>query len=366
MFMEYKRLGDLATYVNGYAFKPADRGETGLPIIRIQDLTGNGYDLGFYNGEYPKKIEINNGDVLISWSASLGVYVWERGKALLNQHIFKVVFDKATVNKDYYVYAVRYNLKVMETKMHGATMKHIVKKDFDNVLVPFPSLKKQEEISETLTRLNNIIEKRKQQLQQLDELVKARFVELMNSNSSHNFLSDFIVSYKAERCGDRDLPVLSITKDDGIVLQNEKFKKRIASVDASTYKIVPKGKLVQGIHIDERNFAIQNIVDEGIVSPAYKIWTVDTTKAIPEVLAFALRTDRTMAYISSKFTGSIKRRESISISDFMATPIDLPNIFVQNEFANFVKEVDKSKFVVQKALDEAQTLLDSLMQEYFG
>ena len=58
--MEYKRLGDLATYVNGYAFKPADRSETGLPIIRIQDLTGNGYDLGFYDGEYPKKVEINN------------------------------------------------------------------------------------------------------------------------------------------------------------------------------------------------------------------------------------------------------------------------------------------------------------------
>jgi len=51
--MEYKKLGDIATYVNGYAFKPEDRGEEGLPIIRIQDLTGNSYDLGFYDGEYP-------------------------------------------------------------------------------------------------------------------------------------------------------------------------------------------------------------------------------------------------------------------------------------------------------------------------
>ena len=87
--MEHKKLGDIATYVNGYAFKPEDRGTKGLPIIRIQDLTGNSYDLGFYNGEYPKKIELNNGDILISWSASLGVYEWNRGKALLNQHIFK-------------------------------------------------------------------------------------------------------------------------------------------------------------------------------------------------------------------------------------------------------------------------------------
>ena len=96
------KLGDVATYINGYAFKPEDRGEEGLPIIRIQDLTGNAYDLGFYNGEYPEKIGINDGDVLISWSASLGVYVWNRGKALLNQHIFKVMFDKAEIDKNYF------------------------------------------------------------------------------------------------------------------------------------------------------------------------------------------------------------------------------------------------------------------------
>ena len=97
------KLGDVATYINGYAFKPEDREEVGLPIIRIQDLTGNAYDLGFYNGDYPKRIEINDGDVLISWSASLGVYVWNRGRALLNQHIFKVQFDKVNIDKSYFV-----------------------------------------------------------------------------------------------------------------------------------------------------------------------------------------------------------------------------------------------------------------------
>ena len=176
--MEHKKLGDIATYVNGYAFKPEDRGTKGLPIIRIQDLTGNSYDLGFYNGEYPKKIELNNGDILISWSASLGVYEWNRGKALLNQHIFKAVFDKLDVNKKYFVFAVKYNLKEMEKRTHGATMKHITKKDFDNVLVPFPPLNKQQEIAATLDKLQSIITHRRTQLEKLDLLVKARFVEI--------------------------------------------------------------------------------------------------------------------------------------------------------------------------------------------
>ena len=361
-----KKLGDIASYINGYAFKPEDRGSEGLPIIRIQDLTGNSYDLGYYNGEYPPKVEINDGDVLISWSASLGVYVWNRGKALLNQHIFKVMFDKADVDKRYFVYAVRYNLKEMEKKTHGATMKHIVKKDFDNTLVPFPNVERQSEIADVLSIVEGLIAHRKQQLAKLDELVKARFVEMCNANPTHNLLCEFISKYNAERCGERDYPVLSITKLDGMVLQSDKFSKRIASTDSSTYKVVPRGKLVQGIHIDERNFDIQDVVDYGIVNPAYKIWSVNAEKCIPKVLAFAMRTDKTMEYIRSKFTGSVRRRESISYEDFMNVPIDLPSMIIQKQFAAFVEQTDKSKVVVQKALDEAQLLFDSLMQEYFG
>lgn len=358
---------------------------TGIPVLRTTNFTNDGvvnYKDVVTRTITKKNIDdkfLRNGDIIIEKSGGsdkqpVGRVIYFEGPE--NTYLFNNFTGLLRVKKidkwfpKYVFYALFSNYQKGGTRRfeNKTTGLHNLKTDIyiSSFEIKDIDILTQEKICKQLDSVRNIIQLRKQQLQQLDELVKARFVELMNSNPSHNFLSDFIVSYKAERCGDRDLPVLSITKDDGIVLQNEKFKKRIASVDASTYKIVPRGKLVQGIHIDERNFAIQNIVEEGIVSPAYKIWTVDTTKAIPEVLAFALRTDRTMAYISSKFTGSIKRRESISISDFMATPIDLPNILVQNEFANFVKEVDKSKFVVQKALDEAQTLFDSLMQEYFG
>ena len=76
------RLGEATTYINGYAFKPEEWSDTGVPIIRIQDLTGNSYQMNKYNGKYEDKYEINEGDVLISWSASLGVYVWHGEKAV--------------------------------------------------------------------------------------------------------------------------------------------------------------------------------------------------------------------------------------------------------------------------------------------
>lgn len=110
------RLGDVATYINGFAFAPDDWSENGLPIIRIQDLTGNSYQMNRYAGEYNPKYEVNRGDVLISWSASLGVYVWQGEKALLNQHIFKVIFDKCDVDKIFMFIKLPLSLKKRQVK----------------------------------------------------------------------------------------------------------------------------------------------------------------------------------------------------------------------------------------------------------
>ena len=175
------KLGEVASYINGYAFKPEDRGSEGLPIIRIQDLTGNSYDLGYYSGNYPKKIEINDGDILISWSASLGVYIWNKGKALLNQHIFKVEFIEGSIDKKYFVYAVRKKIDEMIRKSHGATMKHIIKKDFEDTIIPYPTLEEQYKIADEFDRISKIIDLRKQELELYDGLIKARFVEMFGS-----------------------------------------------------------------------------------------------------------------------------------------------------------------------------------------
>lgn len=134
------KLGDVATYINGFAFKPSDWGEHGLPIVRIQNLTGSGEVFNRYAGEYPEKVEINDGDILISWSASLGVYTWTGGKAILNQHIFKVDFNKLPIDKGFFMYAVDQKLDEMGGLSHGSTMKHIVKKDFASTLIAYPSM----------------------------------------------------------------------------------------------------------------------------------------------------------------------------------------------------------------------------------
>ena len=172
------RLGDVATYVNGFAFKPADWSNKGIPIIRIQNLTGTSDVVNYYDKKYSTKYEINNGDVLISWSASLGVYEWKKGKALLNQHIFKVVFDKLVLDKRFFVFVIAEKLREMSSLVHGSTMKHITKKYFDRIEIQLPPLESQKKIATALDSANALIEKRKEQIEKLDFLIKSQFIEM--------------------------------------------------------------------------------------------------------------------------------------------------------------------------------------------
>lgn len=373
--IEQKRLGDIATYINGFAFKPEDRGTVGLPIIRIQDLTGNAYDLGFYAGNYPERIEINDGDVLISWSASLGVYVWDKGKALLNQHIFKVVFDKCEVNREYFVYAVRYKLKEMESKTHGATMKHIVKKDFDNTLIPFPTLEEQENIANLLDKISTIILVRQQQLQKLDELVKARFVEMFGDDKYSkmpliNLITEGAgLSYGIVQPGDNGTGDMGVLRPVDMV-NGEISTHSIKYIDRSIGASFKKTELVgdellitvrgtTGVTaLTDSRFKNMNVT-RGIAVIRY-----DRRKINPIYLNAFLNTDESQQYIQEHTRGATLQQ--INLSDLRVHMIPVPPIELQEKLADFIQQVDKSKVAVQKSLDEAQLLFDSLMQQYFG
>lgn len=374
------KLGDVATYINGYAFKPEDRGVVGLPIIRIQDLTGSAYDLGFYDGDYPKRIEINDGDVLISWSASLGVYVWNGGRALLNQHIFKVQFDKADIDKRYFVYAVRQKLAELTMKTHGATMKHIVKKDFEETSIPYPSKKKQIEIGINLDKIANIIAARKQQLELLDELVKARFVEMFGDPTTNlKGWDEIALSKKLNVIGGYAFRSNQFDEISGIPILrigniNAGFFKPINLVywkeddNLQRYAVYP-GDLVMSLTGTVGKDDYGNVC---ILGNDYEMYYLNQRNAKLEIKEgldkYYLSNLLKFEQIRKRLTGISRgvRQANISNKDILNLVVPVPPIELQKQFADFVRQTDKSKAAVRKALDETQMLFDSLMQEYFG
>jgi len=134
------RLGMLGRYVNGRGFKSSEWSDSGLPIIRIQNLTGSSSTVNYYSGVVEDRYIVEPGDLLISWAATLGAYFWPGPRAVLNQHIFRV---ESYINKNFHKYLVDNALRELMTKTHGSGMVHITRKPFDETPVLLPPLAEQ-------------------------------------------------------------------------------------------------------------------------------------------------------------------------------------------------------------------------------
>lgn len=161
---EWKRLDEVGNYINGKAFKPSDWKTHGRPIIRIQNLTGSTHVTNYFDGEVEDKYLIQNGDLLVSWSASLGIFIWEGDEAVLNQHIFKVI---PKIDKKFLYYCLQYILPKLIQKIHGSGMKHITKGKFDETLVPIPPEPIQKKIVQKLDYIFDELKEKETKISQI-------------------------------------------------------------------------------------------------------------------------------------------------------------------------------------------------------
>ncbi len=110
------RVGDVAEYINGMAFKPSDWEDVGRPIIRIQNLTDSSHYFNNTTKQVASKFVVQHGDILVSWSATLDAFVWRGPEAVLNQHIFKVVPNRSVVTDPFLFYQLK---RVIQEMWHG-------------------------------------------------------------------------------------------------------------------------------------------------------------------------------------------------------------------------------------------------------
>jgi type I restriction enzyme S subunit len=128
-------LGAVGEYLNGHAFKKTDWATAGRPIIRIQDLTGSNENPNYFTGELAERYVVRPGDLLISWSATLGAYIWQGREAVLNQHIFKV---ESRIDRRFHYHLVRASLDELQRNAHGSGMEHVTKGTFEALPVVIP------------------------------------------------------------------------------------------------------------------------------------------------------------------------------------------------------------------------------------
>ena len=370
------KVKDICSLQNGRAFKPADWRPNGLPIVRIQNLNDESAPFNYYAGEYNPVHEINDGELLFSWSGtpgtSFGAFRWFRGKGVLNQHIFRVI-PKIDVDKEYLKYALNGNIQVIIAKAHGGVgLQHITKKELDEIEIRIPSIRRQQEIVAILSKVEGLIKHKKQELQWFNDIIKARFVELFESRNypieklgnicskitdgthkTPNYLEAGITFISAKNIINGELNFSDVKYISEEEYQSIQKRCQTEKLDILLSKSGSLGSPVI-VKTDEKLGLFESLA----------VLKYDRDKIVPEFLCEQIKTDRVQRQFTSGTKGvAIKHLHLGVISD---TDVIVPSMDEQKEFARFVKKVDKSKSAVQKALDETQVLFDSLMQEYFG
>ena len=369
---EIKKLGEVATYVNGYAFKPEHWGETGVPIIRIQNLNNLNADFNYCESDIPQKFVIEDGDILISWSASLGVYEWNRGKAYLNQHIFKVVFDKINISKYFLKYAVSAKLNEMLKDAHGATMKHIVKSDFDNTTIPYPPLPEQEKIVAELDCLSGIIEKKKQQLKELDALAESIFYTMFGDpiTNEKGWEVKTIKEVAPQQEYKGDVPCKNgkywllnldmVAPNTGEIIEQCLFEYE--DIGNSTIKFNSDNVLYSKL----RPYLNKVVVPNDIGYATSELVPLCPKRGVLNRVFFAsiLRSSHFVKYISSKVAGAKMPR--VAMGEFREFCVILPPLPLQQEFADKIEAIEKQKELIKKSIEKTEILFNSRMDYYFN
>ena len=385
----YKKLGECLSYIkNGANIKQA-KGAAGIPITRIETLSGGvfnrdrlGYADIFSTENYIQYI-MDDGDILMSHinsKAYIGRSVLYRkngdeviihGMNLLRLKVIPTIITPTFINT--YFKSNKFKDNVARIRKDAVNQSSMAITDLKRIPIPIPPMAEQERIVAELDLLQGIIEKKKEQLKAYDQLTQSIFYTMFGDPIDNpkgwemSCFGNIMTPAKSNKCKSHsELPILSITMHDGIVRQNERFKKVIASKDVTGYKIIKRGQLVIAFPIDEGLIYTQDIEDEGIMSPAYNVWDVDYKKVQTLFLKFHLHSAVIMKYYKDKLRGTTLRRRMIPKEDLLNLPIPLPPISQQEEFAEKVEAIERQKALVQQSIDETQTMFDFTMDKYFG
>ncbi|MDZ7839627.1 MAG: restriction endonuclease subunit S [Gammaproteobacteria bacterium] len=180
-------------------------------------------------------------------------------------------------------------------------------------------------------------------------------------------LGELVTAASVERAGDRDLPVLSMTRSGGLVPQESVFNKTVASRDLSKYRVVRPSQLVVGIHIDEGALGVSRDDQMGIVSPAYTLWDLPDSELLdPDYLHRYIRSPWAISYFIGNYRQTAERRGKIPRDKFLELPIPLPPLAEQKRIAGILDAADALRARRREALAQLDTLLQSTFLDMFG
>ena len=388
------KLGELGKIITGNTPKTSDAQNyesNDICFVKPSDFTDNEiteiHQSEFYISAYAKdKARVLPTDsILVTCIGIIGKVAINKVPCAFNQQINAIVPEKKVCNPRYIAYAIQNLQPKMQSTANAAVVPILNKTQFSNLEVPLLPVGEQKQIACNLNKIDKLISLRKQQLAKLDELVKARFVEMFGDPDQNP----------------KGWPLVSITEIIRDKASNGFFAKRDAYKDDGNVQILGVSNVVNRMYSNTKElprtnatqaekekysvkygdmlFCRSSLVADGIGKASIVAkgtfpnvlfechvirLSLDLQKCVPEFVQVLSTTPffrRQIIAQSKTATMTTIGQDGILKSSVVLPPIDL-----QNQFAAFVERVDQQKQTVQQSLEKLELMKKALMQEYFG
>lgn len=381
------KLGELGKIITGNTPKTSDAQNyesNDICFVKPSDFTDNEiteiHQSEFYISAYAKdKARVLPTDsILVTCIGTIGKVAINKVPCAFNQQINAIVPEKKVCNPRYIAYAIQNLQPKMQSTANAAVVPILNKTQFSNLEVPLLPVGEQKQIACNLNKIDKLIFLRKQQLAKLDELVKARFVEMFGDEQAFNkeplsqnveemFIGPFGSSLKNESF---------VSKENGYCMVYEQKHAIRKTMDVETrYIDKPKYEELKrfSIHGGDIIVSCRGTIGEtyivplnaplGIMHPS--IMKIRVKDSIYNRVFFDFLLQEKLKQHEAQANGSGVKM-AVTASALGKEEFIVPSIPFQNQFATFVERVDQQKQTVQQSLEKLELMKKALMQEYFG
>lgn len=355
------RVGDQVDLVNGFPFdsKYFNNNKVGKPLVRIRDILGEGLPT-YFSGNESLQVVIRDGDIAIGMDGDFNAKLWSKGEALMNQRVCAIrPKSGAEIDFHYLAYCLPNGLKILNDLTHSTTVKHLASRDILSLRIPAPDSATQHSIvfylNRETRRIDDLIAEKNSFIILLREKRVAAISHAVTKGidkgapmkpSGQGWLGEVpahwdtvrlgMIFQEADRKGDPDLPVLSVSIHDGVsdeeIANEDRARKVALSEDRSKYQGVMPGDLVYNM-MRAWQGAFGAVSTEGLVSPAYVV-----ARPISEVrtkfIELQLRTPQAIEEMRRYSKGIADFRMRLYWEHFRNVSVALPPLEEQDAILN--------------------------------
>lgn len=392
---ERAEIGDLCNLINGRAFKPQEWSDSGLPIIRIQNLNNPASKFNHFSGDFDAKHHVKNGDLLFAWSGtpgtSFGAHIWHGGDAVLNQHIFKIEFSERETNRGFLRYAINQKLdELISSAQGGVGLRHVTKGTFEKTEISFPPLAEQTRIAQKLDELLAQVDTLKARIDGIPALLKRFRQSVLAAAISGRLTEEWRATLQSAECWKTvpvgalcssafDGPFGSKLKSDDYTAEGVRVV-RLENIghlsfigEKKTFISVAKHAELSKNTLRTGDILFSSFVDEEIrvcrLPKSEEVFInkadcfclrIDDTTANPSFVMYALAAKHTYQRIRESVHGATRPR--INLGFLKSFEIELPPQAEQTEIVRRVEQLFAFADQLEAKVASAKSRIDHLTQ----